>query len=101
MKRSDLICQIIIKSGLAKTYPQAVSLFVQCFIENFRQKSLDHWDTEVPAELAQKFIREASAVDYSNLHRVISDLEIFLKKSKLSLLLLLTWQLILQAFQKG
>jgi hypothetical protein len=91
MKRNEVICKIIIKSGLAKSYPDALSLFVQAFVENFRTRSLDHWDTDVPPELAEKFIDGAEEANYDNLHILINDLDVFLKKSKLSLILLAAW----------
>ena len=97
MRRNEIICQILIDNGLAKSYPEALSKFVQTFVEDFREKSLDHWDTNVPTELAQKFLNSVAKKESTDIKSLIIELENFLKKSKLSLILMLGWHLFLQS----
>jgi hypothetical protein len=100
MRRNQIICRIIVDSGLAKTYPQALSMFVQTFVENFRQQSLEHWDTHIPAELAEKFMNSVQKKTDINIHSLINELDDFIKKSKLALVFLLTCQVAFQHFHR-
>jgi hypothetical protein len=82
MKRSDIICKILINNGLAETEFQAQSMFSQTFTENFRKWSLSSWDKEVSDLIAQEFINAIGKSPHVAIHYLIEDLHQFVNNQK-------------------
>jgi hypothetical protein len=80
MKRSALIKEVIIQTGQAKSAPEANRLFVQTFVDYFSQWDLQTWDTEVPAELAEKYRRSVGGPSQNvSVRFLIKDLDSLLR----------------------
>ena len=82
MKRSKIICEILINNGLAETEFMAQSMFTRTFTENFSSWRLNNWDKEVPDLIAQEFINAIGKSPNVVVHYLIEDLNRFITDYK-------------------
>lgn len=81
MKKSQIITQIILNTGLAKSLIEANKIFVQTFVDHYLRWNLQKWDTEVPLEIAHSFIQNPGTAQEMGVKFLIKDLDTRVRKS--------------------
>lgn len=80
MKKSQLIKEIIISSGLAASLSEASGIFAQTFVEYFFGWDLEKWDTEIPHDRAEMFKRKIGSGRGISVRYLIKDLDFVTKR---------------------
>jgi hypothetical protein len=81
MKKSQLINDVIVRSGMAKSEVEANKIFVLTFAEYFADLNLRQWDSDVPTEVCQKFLHNLGRAQGISVRYLIKDLDSMVKKS--------------------
>lgn len=80
MRKSQLISQVILTSGLATDKIAANRIFVQTFVEHHDGVNLQQWDTELPPHVAETFLRMIGSGKEISVRHMINDLDLLVKK---------------------
>lgn len=82
MRKSEVINEIIVRSGIAKTITEANIIFVHAFVEHYLDWDLGKWDTQVPAHIVELFQKSVGNGHGVSVRYLIKDLDTLMKGSR-------------------